>query len=225
MKLSQYKPEVNIIGITTPVVDYIPDSEGIISYAARVSNPNNQQNFETADKLLTYCAKHSHWSIFEMSNAVIELKAPRDISRQVLRHKSAAFQEFSQRYAEVDEQMFVLREARLQDNKNRQNSINIKDDQLQKEWERRQREVVLKAVEEYKWALSQQIAKECARVVLPEGLTMSNMYMNANMRTWLHYCGLRTGNGTQLEHIWLAEQCRDCLREYFPNLIKFLESK
>lgn len=225
MELKYYNPEVRIIGVTTPVVDFIPDSEGIISYAARVSAPQNQENFDTADRLLTYCAKNAHWSVFEMSNAVIELKAPRDISRQVLRHKSAAFQEFSQRYAEVDEQMFVLREARLQDSKNRQNSIAIEDAFLQEEWEERQTRVILEAVKQYQWAIKNGIAKECARVVLPEGNTMSNMYMNATMRTWLHYCGLRSGNGTQLEHIWLAERCREVLREYFPNLVKFMETK
>jgi len=224
LNLEQYKAQTRIIGVTTPVVDFIPDSEGIISYTARVSAPQNQENFDTADKLLTYCAKNSHWSVFEMSNAVIELKAPRDISRQVLRHKSAAFQEFSQRYAEVDEQMFVLREARLQDTKNRQNSIALEDNYLQEAWEERQTRVILEATEAYKWAIKQGIAKECARVVLPEGNTMSNMYMNATMRTWLHYCGLRSGNGTQLEHIWLAEQCREVLREYFPNLVKFMEA-
>lgn len=225
MNLKQYKPETRIIGVTTPVVDFIPDSEGIISYTARVSAPHNQENFDTADKLLTYCAKNSHWSVFEMSNAIIEMKAPRDISRQVLRHKSAAFQEFSQRYAEVDEQMFVLREARLQDTKNRQNSIVLEDNYLQGAWEERQVRVIKEATEAYKWAIENGIAKECARVVLPEGNTMSNMYMNATMRTWLHYCGLRGGNGTQLEHIWLAEHCREVLREYFPNLVKFMENK
>lgn len=217
--------EAKIIGVTQPVVDYIPDPEGIISYCARVSNPDNQENFKTADKLLAYCAKHGHWSVFEMANAVIEIKVPRDISRQVLRHKSSQFQEFSQRYAEVDESMFVLREARLQDDKNRQNSIDLNDSGLQDAWEERQREVIRKAVKEYQWALSNHIAKECARVVLPEGNTMSNMYMNANMRTWLHYVGLRSGNGTQKEHIWLAELCREALRDTFPNLIKMLEEQ
>lgn len=223
--IEQYNPEVKVIGVTTPVVDYIPDSEGLISYSARVSAPKNQENFDTADRLLTYCAKHSHWSVFEMSNAIIEIKAPRDISRQVLRHKSAAFQEFSQRYAEVDEQMFVLREARLQDKKNRQNSIPVDDSELQNLWEEKQKHVIQTATSAYQWALDHDIAKECARVVLPEGNTLSNMYMNATMRTWLHYCGLRSGNGTQLEHIWLAEACREGLRDYFPNLVKFMESE
>lgn len=224
-----YKPEVRVIGITTPVVDFIPDSEGIVSYTARVSAPHNQTNFETADGLLSYCAKEGHWSVFEMANAVLELKAPRDISRQVLRHKTAAFQEFSQRYAEVDPSMFVLREARLQDTKNRQNSIQMPDtlegNLLREVWESKQKEVLQSCVEAYNWARSHNIAKECARVVLPEGLTMSNCYMNANMRTWLHYCGLRGGNGTQLEHVWLAKACKEVLKEHFPNLIKVLESK
>lgn len=220
--MEMYNPEVKVIGVTVPTVDYIPDSEGIVSYAARVSNPKNQENFDTADKLLAYCAKNGHWSVFEMANAVIEIKAPRDISRQVLRHKSSAFQEFSQRYAEVDEQMFVLREARLQDTKNRQNSIVTDDPTLQGEWLERQREVINLATQNYQWAIEKGIAKECARVVLPEGNTMSYMYMNATMRTWLHYCQLRGGNGTQLEHVWLAKACREALKEYFPTLYQHM---
>lgn len=224
MNLSYYQPEVKVIGITTPVVDFIPDSEGIVSYCARVSNSHNQTNFDTADKLLSYCARNGHWSVFEMSNAVLELKTPRDISRQVLRHKTAAFQEFSQRYAEVDESMFVLREARLQDDKNRQNSIKTEDEELQEMWADKQRQVITTALCAYRWAIQNKVAKECARVVLPEGLTLSNSYMNANMRTWLHYCQLRGGNGTQLEHIWLADACREALKKYFPNLVKIMEN-
>lgn len=220
--MEMYSPEVKVIGVTVPTVDYIPDSEGIVSYTARVSNQENQENFDTADKLLAYCARNGHWSVFEMANAVLEIKAPRDISRQVLRHKSSAFQEFSQRYAEVDEQMFVLREARLQDTKNRQNSIVTDDKDLQEEWLERQREVINLATQNYQWAIGKGIARECARVVLPEGNTLSYMYMNATMRTWLHYCQLRGGNGTQLEHVWLAKACREALKEYFPTLYQYM---
>lgn len=220
--MEMYSPEVKVIGVTVPTVDYIPDSEGIVSYTARVSNQENQENFDTADKLLAYCARNGHWSVFEMANAVLEIKAPRDISRQVLRHKSSAFQEFSQRYAEVDEQMFVLREARLQDTKNRQNSIVLDDTTLQEEWLERQREVINLATQHYQWAIGKGIARECARVVLPEGNTLSYMYMNATMRTWLHYCQLRGGNGTQLEHVWLAKACREALKEYFPTLYQYM---
>jgi len=220
-----FKPEVRVIGVTQPVVDFIPDSEGILSYTARVSNPSNQENFKTADKLLSYCARMGEWSVFETCNAVLELKAPRDISRQVLRHKSSSFQEFSQRYAEVDESMFVLRQARMQDTKNRQNSVPTEDEKLQEEWEERQRDSIMKSVESYQWALSKGIAKECARVVLPEGNTMSCMYMNATMRTWIHYCNLRGGNGTQLEHIWLANACKEALSAYFPTLVNLLNKK
>jgi thymidylate synthase (FAD) len=223
LRIELYTPEVRVIGVTMPVVDYIPDSEGLISHTARASAPQNQNDYHTADRLLSYCAREGHWSVFSMANAVIEIKAPRDISRQILRHKSADFQEFSQRYAEVDESMFVLRATRLQDTKNRQNSIEVDDEILELEWEVRQEEVIHKALQEYQWALSKGIAKECARVVLPEGNTMSRMYMNATMRTWLHYCQLRGGNGTQLEHTWVSEKCRECLKEYFPNLVKFME--
>ena len=222
MNLKYYVPSSRVIAMTQSVVDFIPDSEGVLSYTARASNEGNQLNFETGKGLLDYCARHGHWSVFEMVNVVIELETPRDISRQVLRHKSACFQEFSQRYAEVDESMFILREARLQDTKNRQNSIVTDDPKLKESWEKAQREVLSKSLKEYQWALSQGIAKECARVLLPEGLTMSRTYMNANMRTWVHYCGLRGGNGTQAEHTWLSNECKKAILSYFPNLEKLL---
>lgn len=214
---------VTPIAITQPVVDFIPDPEGLIAYTARVSNPSNQSNFETADRLLTYCAKHSHWSVFEMCNMVIEIKAPRDISRQILRHKTACFQEFSQRYAEISEDMFCIREARLQDSRNRQNSLTLEDEDLQAEWDLRQREVLSKVKDVYRWAIDNGIAKECARVILPEGNTMSCLYMNANIRTWIHYCKLRTGNGTQSEHVGVATLCRSAILEYMPNLSSYME--
>lgn len=220
MKQFEEALEVNLIAVTKPVVDYIPDAEGLASYQARVSNPNNQENFDTAEGLLRYCAKHGHWSVFETVNAVIEIKAPRDISRQILRHKSANFQEFSQRYAAVTDDMFVVREARLQDEKNRQNSNQTDDDALKSWWEGTQRELCEITHKAYSEALSKGIAKECARVILPEGNTMSCMYMNATMRTWVHYANLRGGNGTQQEHIDVAKMVRKELEKHFPNIMK-----
>ena len=210
--------EVKLIGVTMPVVDYIPDAEGLISHSARVSNPDNQNNYDTSERLLNYCVRNSHWSVFEMANAVVEIKAPRDIARQILRHGSNKFQEFSQRYAEATD--FVIREARLQDRKNRQNSVDIEDSELQKEWERRQQEVLDLVKEHYEWALSDDvgIAKECARVILPEGNTMSTMYMNGTVRSWFHYASLRDGNGTQKEHIDVAQKVKREILKEFPFL-------
>lgn len=215
-KLSFDFIKVKAIGVTQPVVEDIPDAEGIVSYAARVSNPQNQSNFETAGKLLKYCVEHGHYSVFETVNVVMEIEAPRDIARQILRHRSFSFQEFSQRYAEA--QSFVFREARLQDTKNRQNSIRTEDDILKLEWVKRQSKV-LEAVEEaYKWAIESGVAKEQARSVLPEGLTMSRMYMNGTLRSWLHYCELRGGHGTQLEHVDVAQKAKQELVQHFPFL-------
>ncbi len=210
-----------VVSITQPLLEGIPDAEGILAYCARVSNPSNQMNFETADKLLGYCARKAHWSVFEMADLTIEIKAPRDISRQILRHQSAKFQEFSQRYAKVND--FVIREARLQDETNRQNSITLEDEVLQEEWKERQQEVLTLVQKHYEWALEKGIAKECARVILPEGNTMSCLYMKASVRTWIHYLKLRTGNGTQLEHQEVADLCREQFIKYFPSLAKFLE--
>ena len=209
--------KARIIGVTQPVVDFIPDSEGIISYAARVSNPNNQENFDTAAGLLKYCIRNSHWSVFDMSNIVVEIEAPRDIARQVLRHSSIKFQEFSQRYAVA--QNFIIREARLQDEKNRQNSIESKNKELKSEWERRQLEVISLVKEHYNWALENDIAKECARVILPEGNTMSYMYANGTVRSWITYLKVRDDEGvTQEEHVVLARRIKDAVNEHFPFL-------
>lgn len=221
------KFSVEAIGITVPLVDYIPDSEGLISYQARVSNPNNQLDFESADKLLAYCARNGHWSVFDMANIVLEIKAPRDISRQVLRHASAKFQEFSQRYADVTDDMFCLRDLRKQDDKNRQNSIagtfSIDDET---EWFADQEEVIALIQDKVKKWRSKGAAKECTRVFMPEGLTMSAMYMNATVRTWIHYTGLRTERGvTQDEHCDIADVCRSFLLQYFPSLTLVLEGK
>jgi thymidylate synthase (FAD) len=219
------KLEVTAIGITTPLVDYIPDSEGLISYQARVSNPNHQLDFDTADKLLAYCARHGHWSIFDMSNLVIEIKAPRDISRQVLRHSSAKFQEFSQRYADVTDDMFCLRELRKQDTKNRQNSIaGSFTSEQEAEWYADQEEVIELIQSKVKKWRNLDAAKECTRVFMPEGLTMSAMYMNATVRTWIHYTDLRKKRGeTQAEHCDVADKCREYLLQHFPSLCKVLE--
>lgn len=209
--------KARVIGVTTPVVDFIPDSEGIISFAARVSSPQNQENFETAGKLLKYCKDHHHWSVFDMANIVIEIECPRDIARQVLRHWSMKPQEFSQRYAVA--QNFIIREARLQDKKNRQNSIDTDDEELKKEWERRQQTVIDTVKENYQWAIDNGIAKECARVVLPEGNTMSYMYMNGSVRSWMTYLNVRDDIGvTQKEHVDLARKIRKAIVEYFPFL-------
>ena len=213
--------KAKLIGVTTPVVDFIPNSEGIISYAARVSNPSNQTSFETAAGLLKYCMKNKHWSVFDMANVVVEIEAPRDIARQVLRHSSMKFQEFSQRYAVA--QNFVLREARLQDDKNRQNSIDVEDFNLQLEWEKRQQEVIDLVGEHYQWAIDNKIAKECARVILPEGNTMSYMYANASVRSIITYCQVRDDVGvTQKEHVALAREIKTAVMEYFPFLEELL---
>ncbi len=223
MKTFDEAVKVRLIGVTQPVVDFIPDSEGLVSYQARVSNPKNQDNFDTALGLLKFCAREGHWSVFQMVNAVIEVEAPRDISRQILRHQSMDFQEFSQRYAAVEEDMFVLREARLQDKKDRQNSIDVDDGELQDWWELVQEEIAGLVQKRYTEALDRGIAKECARVILPEGNTMSRMYINGNMRSWIHYCNLRKGSGTQKEHMALIPKIRDELESYFPNITKMMK--
>jgi len=190
-----------------------------IAYVARVSNPSNQMNTETAPKLLRYLAKHKHWSPFEMVNIVMEIETTRDIARQILRHRSFSFQEFSQRYADPTKDLgFVPREARLQDQKNRQNSIDTNDVDLQREWHNRQA-VVTRVVEDtYNWAAENGIAKEQARAVLPEGLTVSRMYMNGTLRSWIHYCQLRMGVETQKEHREVATNAWYQITEKFPSL-------
>lgn len=213
--------KARLIGVTVPVVDFIPDSEGIISYCARVSNPSNQTNFDSAAGLLKYCMRNQHWSVFDMANVVVEVEVPRDIARQVLRHSSMKFQEFSQRYAEA--QQFVIREARLQDKKNRQNSVIVDDDYLQEEWGRRQQEVLDLVQENYKWAIDNNIAKECARVILPEGNTMSYMYLNATIRSVITYLNVRDDEGvTQREHVYLARAIKEAVVEKFPFLEEML---
>jgi len=219
--------KARVVGVTVPTVDFIPDSEGIISYCARVSNPSNQQNFESAAGLLKYCMKNGHWSVFDMANILIEVEAPRDIARQVLRHSSMRFQEFSQRYAEA--QNFHVRETRLQDKKNRQNSIELdlsdkEDFDKCLEWEKRQGEVIALVKKHYAWAIENDIAKECARVILPEGNTMSYMYANTTVRSVITYLNVRDDEGvTQKEHVYLAKVIKPAIIEHFPFLEELLE--
>ena len=212
--------KVRAIGVTQPLVDFIPDSEGIISYAARVSAPNNQTNFETADKLLGYCAKNAHWSVFETCSITMEIEAPRDICRQILRHRSFSFQEFSQRYAEATK--FCYRDVRLQDHKNRQNSIATDDEELKAWWNEEQEWLIGHISRLYEDAIAKGIAKEVARVLLPEGLTMSKMYMQGSVRSWMHYINLRSDNGTQLEHCDVALKAKEEFIKLFPSLEKFV---
>ena len=191
----------------------------LVAYCARVSNPSNQMNKETAEKLIKYLIKHQHWSPLEMVSACLEIETTRDIGRQILRHRSFSFQEFSQRYANPEQEfdeMFVRREARLQDEKNRQNSIEVDDIELEREWYRIQGRVMWMAEREYKKAIKLGIAKEQARALLPEGLTMSRMYMNGTLRSWVHYIELRSANGTQKEHMDIAFACAKVISEIFP---------
>ena len=193
-----------------------PKAEELIAYMARVSNPENQQNTETAPKLLKYLMKHQHWSPFEMVNVCMEIECTRDIARQILRHRSFSFQEFSQRYAISQE--FDTSELRLQDPKNRQSSLECDDEDLSLHWDVKQNTALSKALEAYDWALEHGVAKEVARKVLPEGLTMSRMYMNGTLRSWIHYTQIRCGEETQKEHREVAVQCERILTELFPNL-------
>jgi thymidylate synthase (FAD) len=217
---------VKLVGITQPMLQgpmCEANAEEFIAYCARVSNPANQDNPDS-EKLLKYLVKHKHWSPFEMVHIVMEIETTRDIGRQILRHRSFSFQEFSQRYAEVVE-MSEPREARLQDQKNRQNSIETDNDELQNSWNLVQNEMLLAAKNYYAWAISKGIAKEVARSVLPEGLTMSRMYMSGSLRSWIHYCELRMANGTQKEHRELATQCWNIITEQFPSLKTVLENQ
>lgn len=199
--------KAKLIAVTKPVVGGIEDAQELIAYCARVSNPSNQMNMDTADKLLNYLKKHKHWSPFEMANCVVEVESPRDIARQLLRHGSFKFQEFSQRYADVTqlEEAFCLRELRMQDTKNRQNSLAADDEVLKDWWESEQKMLLAIVQDTYKRALDRGIAKEVARVILPEGLTMSRLYVNGTIRSWIHYLEVRLEEGvSQLEHVQLA---------------------
>jgi thymidylate synthase (FAD) len=204
------------------------DAQELIAFCARVSNPANQYNMDTADKLIRYLIKHKHWSPLEMVSACLEIETTRDIARQILRHRSFSFQEFSQRYADPTKDLdFVLREARLQDTKNRQNSVAIgtetEDDRfLIAEWNRRQQDVINLVRENYAWAVGAGIAKEQARAILPEGNTVSRLYMNGTLRSWIHFIDLRSGNGTQLEHMEVARECARVIAEIFPMATEYV---
>ena len=201
----------------------LEDVQDLIAFCARVSNPSNQFNTETADKLIKYLIKHKHWSPLEMASACLEIETTRDIARQILRHRSFSFQEFSQRYADPTKDLdFVTREARLQDTVNRQNSIETDDEYIKEEWENKQLSVILACKEAYSWAINNGIAKEQARAVLPEGLTVSRMYMNGTLRSWIHFIEIRSGNGTQKEHMEVARACAEVIAEIFPLTKEFV---
>lgn len=195
----------------------------LVAYCARVSNPANQNNKETSEKLIRYLVKHKHWSPLEMVSMCLEIETTRDIARQILRHRSFSFQEFSQRYADPTKDLdFVLREARLQDQKNRQNSVETDNEYLKERWEEEQLGVILRAKQAYEWAVNNGIAKEQARAVLPEGNTVSRMYMNGTLRSWIHYIELRSANGTQKEHIEVARKCAEVIAKVFPLANEFV---
>lgn len=208
---------VNIVAVTRPTSGLGIDD--FIAYVARVSNPSNQNNTETSGRLIKYLVKNKHWSPFELVHVVMEIETTRDIARQILRHRSFTFQEFSQRYADPTKDLgFTFREARLQDSKNRQNSIETEDDQLQQHWKDKQWFITNVVRDTYEWAIDNGIAKEQARSVLPEGLTISRMYMSGSLRSWIHYCQLRCSNGTQKEHREIAIDCWYKIMELFPSL-------
>ena len=214
--------EVNLIALSKPSVTTDCNTAGdLIAYTARVSNPANQSNTKTAPRLLKYLIKENHWSPFEMVHMTLEIKTTRDIARQILRHRSFSFQEFSQRYAVATE--FETREARLQDEKNRQNSVVTDDKELNEWWQVLQRKVQGQTELAYNDALNKGIAKEQARALLPEGLTQSTLYMAGSLRSWIHYCDLRRGNGTQKEHMDVAEKCWEIIGVHFPDIVKALE--
>jgi thymidylate synthase (FAD) len=229
------KPSARLVGFTQPdwrndkeqlgQLSELETAEDLIAYCARVSNPSNQVNKETGEKLIRYLVKHKHWSPLEMASATIEVSTTRDIARQFLRHRSFSFQEFSQRYADPRDMddTFVLREARLQDTKNRQNSVETDDEQLAKSWAMKQAQIIFEAKMAYKWAIDNGIAKEQARAVLPEGNTKSVVIANGTLRSWVHYIELRTANGTQKEHIELAQACAVEVAKVFPMIEEFIE--
>ena len=215
--------------VTAKLISYSQNQNGDtlldqIAYAARVSNPSNQDNKETSEKLVRYLIRENHWSPLEMVSACIEIETTRDIARQILRHRSFSFQEFSQRYADPTKDLkFIGREARLQDLKNRQNSIDTDDEELNELWDQVQRKLIKNAEDAYKWAIESGIAKEQARAILPEGNIGSRLYMNGTLRSWVHYIELRSGHGTQKEHMEVARQCASALEPVFPMIKEFVD--
>ena len=219
--------DVRLVSYSQPTEQFrshgIEDAQELIAYCARVSNPSNQLNTESSEKLIRYLVRHQHWSPLEMVSACCEITTTRDIARQILRHRSFSFQEFSQRYADPTKDLsFVVREARLQDEKNRQNSIQTDDQRLQQSWEHQQQQVIDYARSAYQWAIARGIAKEQARAVLPEGLTESRLYMNGTLRSWVHFIELRSGHGTQKEHMEVARACAEVIAKIFPMSAEFV---
>ena len=209
--------KVKLVSYSQGTTIGLDDVKDLIAYCAKVSNPSGQMNMEKADRLLAYLIKHQHWSPFEMANACLEIETTRDIARQILRHRSFSFQEFSQRYADPTKDLdFVIREARLQDKTNRQNSIDTDDTKLQMLWSAQQNKVITASKEAYKWAIDNGVAKEQARAVLPEGLMSSRLLMNGTIRSWIHYIELRSGHGTQKEHMEVARACAEAIATIFP---------
>ena len=221
--------KVKLISVSKPSREMyeegIYDAQELIGFCARVSNPSNQFNTETSEKLINYLVKHQHWSPLEMVSACLEIETTRDIARQILRHRSFSFQEFSQRYADPTKDLdFVVREARLQDPKNRQNSVASNDAELQAWWDAKQKFIIETVRATYAEAISKGIAKEQARAILPEGNTVSRLYMNGTLRSWVHFIELRSANGTQLEHQLVAKECAKAIAEIFPMINNFVET-
>jgi thymidylate synthase (FAD) len=219
--------KVKLVSFSQPSEDMIDDGlnnvQDLIAFCARVSNPSNQLNTETSEKLIRYLIKYKHWSPLEMASACLEVETTRDIARQMLRHRSFSFQEFSQRYADPTKDLdFVLREARLQDTVNRQNSIETDNEYIKERWEEEQLRVILAAKQAYQWAVDNGIAKEQARAVLPEGNTVSRLYMNGTLRSWIHFIEIRSGNGTQKEHMEVARACAEVIAKIFPMTKEFV---
>ena len=223
--------KVKLISFSQPTEELcsegLEDMQDLVAFCARVSNPSNQLNTETSEKLIRYLISNSHWSPMEMVSVCLEIETTRDIARQMLRHRSFSFQEFSQRYADPTKDLdFVLREARLQDTKNRQNSVEVEDtlfgDNLREQWRWMQQDVISSSKKAYEWAVKHGIAKEQARAVLPEGLTVSRLYMNGTLRSWIHFIQVRSGNGTQKEHMQVARACAEVIAKVFPMASDFI---
>jgi thymidylate synthase (FAD) len=215
--------KIELISYSQPESYFAENMTELVAFCARVSNPSNQSNKDTSEKLIRYLIKNKHFSPLEMVNMCLEIETTRDIARQMLRHRSFSFQEFSQRYSDPTQDLdFVTREARLQDTKNRQNSIETDNLALQTFWETRQKKVIEECKSAYDWAIANGIAKEQARAVLPEGLTVSRLYMNGTLRSWLHYIELRSANGTQKEHKEIALKCAEVIAKVFPMANEFV---
>ena len=226
--------KVKLISFSQPSTEMmsegLEDVQDLVAFCARVSNPNNQLNTETSEKLINYLIKNAHWSPLEVVNVCLEITTTRDIARQILRHRSFSFQEFSQRYADPTKDLsFVFREARLQDPKNRQNSVDLENtihgENLKELWKHYQERVLAASTEAYEWAIKNGIAKEQARAVLPEGMTVSRMYVNGTLRSWLHFIQVRSGGGTQKEHMQVARACAEVIAKVFPMAKQFIEQQ